>query len=170
MITRCAIGQDSHRFAAPDSGRPLRLAGITIPGCPGLEGNSDADVILHAVTNAVSGITGRNILGRVADELCRSGITDSSAYLKLALEDLYQKPGRRPLHLSVSVEARRPLLAPHIPAMRAALARLLGLTEADIGLTATSGEGLTGPGRGEGIAVLAILTVVEDPCDSFPGM
>ncbi len=169
MITRSAIGQDSHRFATPDSGRPLRLAGVTIPGSPGLAGNSDADVVLHAVTNAVSGITGRNILGAVADELCRSGITDSAAYLGAALKDLYAKPGRRPLHLSVSIEARRPILAPHIPAMRAALARLVGLEKEDIGMTATTGEGLTGPGRGEGIAVLCILTVVEDPCDSFPG-
>ena len=74
---KAAIGQDSHRFEE-GYGKPLILGGVVFPGETGLLANSDGDVVLHAITNAVSGITGRNILGRVADEMCQSGITDSA--------------------------------------------------------------------------------------------
>ena len=78
---KAAIGQDSHRFEETP-GKPLILGGVVFPGEVGLLANSDGDVVLHAITNAVSGITGRNILGRVADEMCQSGITDSAEYLR----------------------------------------------------------------------------------------
>ena len=154
-----AIGQDSHRFEPEDSAKPLRLGGILIPGCPGLSGNSDADVVLHAVTNAVSGITGINILGTVSDRMCLDeGITDSLAYLQHALTFLN---GRKPVHLSVSVECARPRLSPHIPEIREHLAGVLTLDPHHVGFTATTGEGLTAFGRGEGIFCTAILTVSE---------
>ena len=143
----CAIGQDSHRFTQEE--KPLLLGGVLLPGEPGLEANSDGDVLLHALTNAVSGLTGRNILGAPADELCRAGVTDSRAYLGEALKDL-EALGGRIVHVSFSVEARRPHLAAHIPAIRASVAGLLGIAPAHVGLTATSGEGLTAIGRGEG--------------------
>ena len=158
---RTAIGQDSHRFAAEsDTGRPLMLAGVQIPDAPGLLGNSDADVVLHAVTNAVSGITGVNILGAVSDRMClEEGIQDSAAYL---VEALRHMDGFRPVHLSVSVEAARPRLAPHIDKMKARLAGLLSLDAGRIGLTATTGEGLTDFGRGLGIQVFCVLTAARD--------
>lgn len=159
-LTRVGLGQDSHRFSE-EAGRPLVLAGLVIPDSPGLAGNSDADLLFHALTNAISSITGRNILGAVADAMCRAGITDSRAYLEEALGDLAARPDCRPVHLAVSIEARRPILAPHVEALRAALAEALGLELADVGLTATSGEGLTAVGRGEGMAVTCVLTVVE---------
>lgn len=68
---KAAIGQDSHRFEE-GYGKPLILGGVVFSGEVGLLANSDGDVVLHAITNAVSGITGRNILGRVADEMCQS--------------------------------------------------------------------------------------------------
>ena len=74
---KAAIGQDSHRFEE-SLGKPLILGGVVFPGEPGLLANSDGDVVLHAITNAVSGITGPNILGKIADEMCRSGITVSA--------------------------------------------------------------------------------------------
>ena len=152
-----AIGQDSHRFEPEASAKPLVLGGVSIPGCPGLAGNSDADVVLHAVTNAISGISGVNILGAISDEMClREGITDSTAYLRRALGTLGTC---QPVHLSVSVECARPKLAPHIPAIRAQLAGLLSLDVAHVGFTATTGEGLTAFGRGEGIFCTVILTV-----------
>ena len=159
---RTAIGQDSHRFAEgpAEDRRPLVLAGVVIPGQPGLSGNSDADVVLHALTNAVSGITGVNILGNIADRLClEEGITDSAVYLAEALNHM---GGYRVSHLSVSIEAARPKLADHIHAMRQNLAALLAVRIEDIGLTATSGEGLTDFGRGLGIQVFCILTAVSD--------
>jgi 2-C-methyl-D-erythritol 2,4-cyclodiphosphate synthase len=161
---RTAIGQDSHRFVSEqDTGRPLMLAGVLIPDAPGLLGNSDADVVLHAVTNAVSGITGVNILGEVSDRMClEEGISDSAAYLAEALRHM---GGFRPVHLSVSVEAARPRLAPHIDKMKARLAGLLSLDPDRIGLTATTGEGLTDFGRGLGIQVFCVLTAVSDSPD-----
>jgi len=154
---KAAIGQDSHRFDPQPSEKPLVLGGVALPGEPSLLANSDGDVILHAVTNAVSGITGVNILGAPADALCREGVTDSRAYLRLALESL-----REPIaHLSISVECARPRLSPHIPAIRESVAACLGISPGQVGLTATSGEGLTACGRGEGIAVVCILTVGE---------
>ncbi len=151
------IGQDSHRFESEPSDKPLMLGGVAIPGCPGLMGNSDADVILHAITNAISGVTAVNILGDVSDRLClEEGITDSAAYLSEAMRHMNQM---HPVHLSISLECARPKLAPHIPAIRKNLALLLHLTDQHVAVTATTGEGLTAFGRGEGIFCTALITV-----------
>lgn len=152
---KAAIGQDSHRFETTP-GKKLILGGVVFEeeAC-GLLANSDGDVVLHAVTNAVSGITGRNVLGRVADDMCRRGITDSRAYLAEALKDLKEPV----IHLSVSIEALHPKIAPKTEAMKASLAELLGITKEQVGLTATTGEGLTDCGKGLGISVFCILTV-----------
>jgi len=155
-MIKVAIGQDSHRFEPEGSDKKLILGGITIDGCPGLEGNSDADVVLHALTNAVSGITCVNILGGVSDRMCREGITDSRAYLEAALG--HMKKDTRILHVSISIEALRPKLAPHIDRMRTSLSRLLNVDPGSIGITATTGEGLTEFGKGNGIYCTVILT------------
>lgn len=157
---KAAIGQDSHRFEETP-GKPLILGGVVFPGEVGPLANSDGDVVLHAITNAVSGITGRNILGRVADEMCQSGIIDSAEYLREALKSLEG----RIVHLSVSMECLRPKISPMIPAMREKIAELLGVEPAAIGITATTGEGLTDCGKGLGISVLCILTVEDGPCE-----
>jgi 2-C-methyl-D-erythritol 2,4-cyclodiphosphate synthase len=150
------IGQDSHRFGAPSAGKPLMLGGILIPDCPGLEGNSDADVVLHALTNAVSGITGVNVLGKISDDMCLNrGITDSAAYLTEALKSL---GNRRIHHVSITIEGKRPKMEPHIGEIKKSLAKLFSLQPWDIGVTATTGEDLTSFGRGEGLQVFAIVT------------
>ena len=158
-----AIGQDSHRFmtaaeraARPE--RPLVLGGGVSPGEVPLSGNSDADVLLHAVTNALSGLTAQNILGTRADRLClEQGITDSAVYVREALADLLSG-GWELLHLSLSVEAARPRLSDWIGPIRERLAALTGLQPDRIGLTATSGEGLTAFGRGEGMMVICLAS------------
>ncbi|MCB1735658.1 MAG: 2-C-methyl-D-erythritol 2,4-cyclodiphosphate synthase [Gammaproteobacteria bacterium] len=156
---RTGLGQDSHRFLDdPDPTRPLLLGGIEFDGRP-LNGNSDADVVLHAITNAVSSVTGINVIGKTADTMCRQGITDSAEYLQVALTHL---GGLRISHLAISIECLTPKISPRIDAMKAHLAELLGIHPSDIGITATTGEGLTGMGRGEGVQVLAILTVFEE--------
>ena len=154
-MIHCAIGQDSHRFEEGD--KPLILGGVLLKDEQGLKANSDGDVLLHALTNAVSGVTGRNILGPVADALCRAGFTDSWVYLNEALRDLKRMCGRI-LHVSFTVEAARPRLYPHIPAIRESVAGMLGIPVSCVGMTATSGEGLTAFGRGEGIQVFCLLT------------
>ncbi len=135
------------------------LGGFPVPDLPPLEGNSDADVILHAICNAISGLTGKQVLGKRADALCEQGITDSRAYLDLALQDLAQDERDFILHhLSISVEAARPKFAPLKERIISSLAGLLPLGEKAITLDATSGEGLTACGRGEGISVLCVLS------------
>ncbi len=160
MRVKTGLGQDSHRFESDNTDKKLMLGGVIFDNAPALQGNSDADVILHAVTNAISGITGVNILGKISDDLClKQGITDSSVYLVEALKYL----GDWQLcHLSMSIECLRPKITPHIPALKANLSQLLNLTESDIGITATTGEGLTEFGRGEGIQVLCIVTAVQN--------
>ena len=162
MRTVCAIGQDSHRLVQ-GSGKPLILGGVTIEEATyHTEANSDGDVVLHALTNAVSGLTCRNVLGAVADEMCRQGITDSRRYLDVALQDL-QERGMRLVHVSFTVECRKPKLADYVDRMRQSIADLCpGLSADHVGITATSGEGLTSSGRGEGISVFCVVTAEVD--------
>jgi 2-C-methyl-D-erythritol 2,4-cyclodiphosphate synthase len=157
MKVRTGLGQDSHRFEAK-AGKPLKLAGIVFEGENGLEGNSDADVVLHALANAISGITGRNIMGEVSDAMCQAGVSDSAAYVKEALKSL---GAMKLTHVSVSLEGKRPHFAKKIGVMRESLASLLNLSVLDIGVSATSGEDLSSFGRGEGLQALVIVTAVE---------
>ena len=86
MRVKVGIGQDSHRFDGEGKDKSLILGGIEIPSGLSLQGNSDADVVLHALCNAISGISGKTIIGPYADKLCREqGITDSAEYIKEAL-------------------------------------------------------------------------------------
>ena len=153
---KCAIGQDSHAFTQK-LGKPLLLGGVNIIGGQPLKGNSDADVILHALTNAVSGITGVNILGTIADEMCiKDNITDSSMYVKEALKYLQNY---RIIHASFSVECLTPKLEKYIDEIRANIADLLAIDISSVGLTAHTGEELTLFGRGKGIMCTCIITV-----------
>lgn len=153
---RVGIGQDSHRFAEHKSSRQLVLGGVVFPDEPALEGNSDADAVLHSITNAISGVTCVNILGDMADKMCiEQGIKDSRAYLQKALESL----NGRIVHLSVAIECKNPVISPYIPKMRAKLSEILDIAPECIGITATSGEGLTDFGRGLGVQVFSCVTV-----------
>lgn len=155
-MIKVSIGQDSHRFVEEGDEKALVLGGITIKNERGLAGNSDADVILHAITNAISGITTVNILGAKADEICLDkGIMDSSVYLEKALEYL---EGYKITHLSLSIEALKPKLAPHTEAIRNNIAKLMEIPVTSIAMTATTGEGLTDFGRGEGMQCFVIAT------------
>jgi 2-C-methyl-D-erythritol 2,4-cyclodiphosphate synthase len=157
-MMKVGIGQDSHAFDFEDKEKKLVLGGIVFEGEPPLKGNSDADVVLHSVTNAISGVTSVNILGDVSDELClKQGIVDSSVYLKEALRYLNDS---KIVHLSISIECARPKISPKIAEIRKNLSVLLNIPENCIGITATSGEGLTPFGQGLGIQVLSIVTVV----------
>ena len=86
---KVGIGQDSHRFDFENKNKKLVLGGVIFENETPLLGNSDADVVLHAITNAVSGVTCVNVLGKKTDEMCKSGITDSEYYVK---EGVYQAP------------------------------------------------------------------------------
>ena len=154
------IGQDSHRFTEDvydPSENGIMLGGYKVPHDRQFLANSDGDVILHAITNAVSGYTGVNILGGAADKLClEQGIMDSKDYLEEGLKYLGDASI---VHVSLTVECLRPKLKEHIPAIKESVAKILKIDPSHVGLTATTGEGLTGFGRGEGIQVFAIMTI-----------
>jgi len=155
-MIKIAIGQDSHRFETKDLTKPLVLGGVVVPNEVGLEGNSDADVVLHALTNAVSGITTVNILGAKADELCfDKGVKDSRIYLEKALEYL---KNYEITHVSFSIEALKPKLADYILKIRENIAKTLKISLDCVAITATTGEGLTDFGKGLGIQVFVVLT------------
>jgi 2-C-methyl-D-erythritol 2,4-cyclodiphosphate synthase len=156
---KTGLGLDSHRFIEGDSAKPLILGGVIFNDAPALSGNSDADVILHAVTDAISGVTGVTVIGAVADKLCRDGITDSKAYLTVALESLGDW---RLTHVSIVLECLRPKIDPKVPVLRASVAGLLGLEIADVCVTATTGEQLNDVGRGLGIHASVIVTAILD--------
>ncbi len=154
---KIGIGQDSHRFDFEIENKKLILGGVIFENHAPLLGNSDADVILHSITNAVSGVTCENILGKIADKMClEEGITDSSIYLKEALKYLGDN---RIVHLSISIECSTPKISPKIPEIRESLSKLLDLPGTSIGITATTGEGLTQFGQGLGIQVFSCITV-----------
>ena len=153
---KCAIGQDSHAFSQK-IGKPLLLGGVNILNGQPLKGNSDADVVLHALTNAISGITGVNILGSIADEMClKNNITDSRMFVMEALKYL---SNYSITHVSFSVECLIPRLEKYIDAIKKNIADLLAIDVGSVGFTAHSGEGLTLFGRGKGIMCTCIITV-----------
>ena len=152
---KVAIGQDSHRINYSNKNKKLVLAGIEFEEEFSIDANSDGDVVLHAITNAVSGITCKNILGKISDEMCKSGIKDSEEYLKEALKYLNEKI----IHLSISIECKSPKITPKIEAMRENISRILNISPMQVGITATTGEGLTEFGKGNGISTFSIITV-----------
>lgn len=156
-LMKVGIGQDSHRFDFYNKTKKLVLGGVIFENYPPLEGNSDADVVLHSITNAISGVTCVNILGKIADEMClKQGITDSREYLAEALKYL---DGLKIVHISVSIECSTPKISPMIEEMRKSISGLLSIPENCVGITATTGEGLTEFGLGKGIQVFSCVTV-----------
>lgn len=160
-IYRTGIGQDSHRFLPADSSKPCTIAGIIFDGVPGLDADSDGDVVYHAICNAITSLSGVPILGGIALDLCRKdGITDSQVYLERALQTL----GRQKIvHAALSIEGKRPRFEEKIPMMRRQIAQILNVSEKQVGITATSGDGLTDFGCGDGLQCFCILTMVELP-------
>ena len=158
MRVKTGLGQDSHKFEN-NLEKPLILAGVLFPDERGLAANSDGDVIFHALTNAISSITTVNILGSEADKLCEKGITDSSVYLKESLK--YLKDWKVS-HVALSIECLTPKINPKIEDMRQCISNYLQISEFDVGITATSGEGLTEFGKGHGIQCFALVTVFKN--------
>jgi len=149
------LGQDSHVFDHTNEKKKLILGGVIFPDDSPLKGNSDADVVLHAITNSISSITNVNILGKVSDDMCKKGIIDSKEYVKEALKSFEKFVIN---HVSISIECKIPKISPKIEEMKKSISQLLSMDADDIGITATSGEEMTAFGRGEGIQVLSIVS------------
>jgi len=153
---RVGIGYDVHRLAAD---RPLVLGGVTVPFELGLLGHSDADVLTHAICDALLGAAGLGDIGIQfpdSDERYR-GI--SSLRLLEEVVRFVREAGYAPVNVDATVVAERPKLTPHLPAMKEAIGRLLGLSADRIGLKATTSEGLGALGRGDGITAVAVCLI-----------
>jgi 2-C-methyl-D-erythritol 2,4-cyclodiphosphate synthase len=153
-MMRSGIGIDTHRF---EDGRPLILGGVEIPGERGLAGHSDADVLTHAIVDALLGAAGLGDIGQLfpdTDELWRDA--DSMALLRDVLGRV-EETGWAVGHVDATVVLERPKLAPHRDAIRESLASVLG----SVNVKFTTGEKMGFVGREEGAAALAVATLVE---------
>jgi len=158
-IVRVGIGQDSHRFLPADSSKPCIIGGVIFDDVPGLSADSDGDVIFHAICNAITSVTGIPILGGIAIDLChKDGITDSQVYLEKALETLGKIKVQ---HVALTLEGKRPRLQSRSLEIRKRIAEVMSLELSQVGLTATSGDGLTDFGCGDGIQCFCVLTTSE---------
>ena len=150
---RTGIGVDSHRFEA---GRRFVLGGIEIAHDRGLAGHSDADVLTHAVIDAVLGAAALGDIGQhFPDTDPRYAGADSLELLDEVL-DRVARAGLRPVHVDATVMLERPKLAPQREAIAASLGRVLGCS---VNLKATTGEGMGFVGRQEGVAAMAVATL-----------
>lgn len=156
---RTGIGQDSHRFLGPDTIKLCIIGGLIFPESPGLDADSDGDVVFHAICNAITSVTGVAILGGIAIKLChQEGVTDSQAYLEHALETL----GKQKIqHVALTIEGKRPRLQGRVDEMRQSIAKVMQLEISQVGITVTSGDGLTDFGCGDGLQCFCILTTME---------
>jgi 2-C-methyl-D-erythritol 2,4-cyclodiphosphate synthase len=155
-MTRCGIGYDVHRLA---EGRKLILGGVEIAHSHGLEGHSDADVLSHAIADALLGAVGAGDIGQHfpnTDESIR-GIS-SIEILKRVTELLTDKRARV-LNVDATLIAETPKITPHLPAMRQKIATAIGTSESNVSVKATTNEKLGPIGRGEGMAAIAIATI-----------
>lgn len=153
---RIGIGYDSHRF---DASRPLVLGGITIPGSPGLMGHSDADAIAHALTDAILGAAALGDIGRHFPDSDPAWAGADSVVLLRAAHTLVRRNGWTLNQADVTVIAEAPKLAPHVDAMRARLAEALEVGQGAVSIKAKTNEGMGFIGRGEGVAVMAVVTL-----------
>ncbi len=155
MNALVGIGYDTHRLAA---GRRLILGGIEILSEQGLDGHSDADVLTHAVIDALLGAAGLGDIGEhFPDTDERFSGADSIELLQTVVEKLR---GRYTIvNVDCTLVMQAPKLAPHKQAIRARLAAVLGLPEARVNVKATTGEGIGFVGRGEGVAALAVASL-----------
>lgn len=154
------IGYDCHRFA---SGRRLVLGGVQVEHDRGLEGHSDADVLTHAIIDAMLGAAALGDIGEhFPDTDPRYAGVDSIELLRTSVT-LLADAGLVVTHVDATVVLERPKLAPIREAMRERLAAALGLDLRHVSVKATRGEGMGFVGREEGIAALAIATVGELP-------
>jgi 2-C-methyl-D-erythritol 2,4-cyclodiphosphate synthase len=155
---RVGLGYDAHRLVA---GRPLILGGVKIPHTLGLLGHSDADVLTHAIGDALLGAVGAGDLGTHFPDRDPAFKDISSLVLLERIMQIVRDRGFAPQNVDATLVAQEPRLAPHIPAMQTNLADVLGLTPSDVNIKATTTEHMGFAGRGEGMAAYAVVLVTK---------
>jgi len=163
-MVRVGFGYDSHRFAAagPETAEgPLVLGGVRIPHDRGLAGHSDADAVLHAVTDAILGALAAGDIGEhFPDAEPRWKDADSGAFVAEAVRLAHER-GLAVGNCDVTILAEAPRLGPHKERMRESIAGLLGVEADRVSVKAKTGEGMGFVGRGEGIAAMAVVLLEE---------
>ena len=155
--SRVGIGYDSHRFAPPG---PLILGGVPIPSDVHLEGHSDGDAVAHAITDAILGAAAAGDIGEMFSD--RDPVNkgrDSLEMLRAAVARIAHM-GWRVQQVDVTIVAERPKISSHRELMKARLAPALGVTVEDVSVKGKTNEGMGWIGRGEGIACIAVATIV----------
>ena len=155
-MIRCGIGYDVHRLS---EGRKLILGGVEIAHDRGLEGHSDADVLAHAIADALLGAAAAGDIGQHFPNTDESIRGISSIEILKRVSALLDKEDARPVNIDATVIAEAPKIGPHVAAMRKRIAAALRLSEAQVNIKATTNERLGTIGRGEGIAAIATATV-----------
>ncbi len=153
---RIGFGIDFHRLV---EGRRLIIGGVEIPHTRGLAGHSDADVLIHAVCDALLGAAGRGDIGTHFPDTDPQYCGISSLVLLDRVLQLLGGEGWQPVNVDVTVVAEEPKLTGHFPAMKAALGRILRLSSDRISLKATTSEGMGAVGRGEGISAMCVALI-----------
>jgi 2-C-methyl-D-erythritol 2,4-cyclodiphosphate synthase len=156
---RVGIGQDSHRFLAIGTQKKCIIGGVIFDEAPGLDADSDGDIVYHSICNAITSLTHVPILGDLAIKLCHEKkITDSQVFLEEALKTLGKQ---QIVHVALTIEGKQPRLQKKVDQVRQKVADVLKIKLDQVGLTVTSGDGLSDFGRGDGIQCFCILTTLE---------
>ncbi|MGI6345143.1 MAG: 2-C-methyl-D-erythritol 2,4-cyclodiphosphate synthase [Bacillota bacterium] len=156
------IGYDAHRWAA---GRPLILGGVEIPAECGLLGHSDADVLIHAIIDALLGAAVLGDIGQHFPDTDAAYRGVASTVLLARVQQLLTEHGLTIHNIDATVIMERPRLSPYLPAMRRRIAEILNIAEKQVSLKATTNEGMGFVGRQEGVAALAVAQLD----DASPG-
>jgi 2-C-methyl-D-erythritol 2,4-cyclodiphosphate synthase len=159
-VIRIGLGYDVHALVP---GRPLTLGGVAIPSTHGLLGHSDADVLLHAITDAILGAAGLGDIGCLfPDSEARYRGADSLELLREAVRHVHAE-GWTVINVDAVVVAQAPKIAPHVPAMQARIAPVLEVAASAVGIKGKTTERLGFAGRGEGIAAQAVALISRQP-------
>jgi 2-C-methyl-D-erythritol 2,4-cyclodiphosphate synthase len=157
-VCRVGIGYDSHRFAPPG---PLILGGVPIPSDVHLEGHSDGDAVCHAITDAILGAAGAGDIGEMfSDRDPANKGKDSIEMLRAAVARIADR-GWRVQQVDVAIVAEKPRIAAHRELMKFRLAQTLGVLPDDVSVKGKTNEGMGWIGRAEGIACVAVATIVS---------
>ena len=160
---RIGMGYDVHKLV---EGRKLILGGIDIPHTVGILGHSDADVLIHAICDALLGAANMRDIGYHFPDTSADTLDMDSKVILRKVIDLIATKGYKVGNIDATVCAERPKLNPHVPAMKACLAKVIGCDEDQISIKATTTEKLGFTGREEGISAYAVALICESSCQA----
>ena len=159
---RIGFGVDSHAFEKTPTGKVFKLGGVVIPTAPGVDSHSDGDLILHSLFNALSSAIGEKSIGEYfPDTKEENSGRDSEEFIRLILKKIHDT-GFEIGNVVFSLECKRPKISPHALQIKQNVARLLNVAEDAISVHATTGEGLTSFGKGEGVYCQAVVLLTKN--------